>query len=97
MKIKIKTLKDFNLKEKRVLVRSDFNVPLSNQGDILDDFRIKETLPTINYLIEKKAKLILMSHLARPAQNQKYSLKPIDIRLEDLLKRPVKFLTDCIG
>jgi len=62
----MKTLRDFNLKNKRVLVRCDFNVPLDEKGNILDDFRIKQSLPTIKYLIEKKAKIILMSHLGRP-------------------------------
>ena len=93
----MKFLKDFELKGKRALVRCDFNVPLSPKGEILDDFRIKETIPTIEYLIKKGAKLLLMSHLGRPAQNQKYSLKPIAPRLEELLGKPVKFLADCIG
>ena len=62
----LKTLKDFNLQNKRVLVRCDFNVPLDERGNILDDFRIKQTIPTIKYLIEKGAKLLLMSHLGRP-------------------------------
>ena len=55
-----KTLKDFNVTGKRVLVRCDFNVPLDEKGNILDDYRIKQTLPTIKYLIEQKAKIILM-------------------------------------
>lgn len=61
-----KTLRDFKVKRKRVLVRCDFNVPLDEQGNILDDFRIKQTLPTIKYLLKKKAKIILMSHLGEP-------------------------------
>jgi len=93
----MKTLKDFNFKNKRVLVRCDFNVALDEKGRITEDFRIKQTIPTIEYLIKKGAKLLLMSHLGRPAQNQKYSLKPIAPRLEELLGKPVKFLADCIG
>jgi len=61
-----KVLKDFNVAGKRVLVRCDFNVPLDEKGNVLDDFRIKQTLPTIQYLIERKAKIILMSHLGEP-------------------------------
>ena len=94
----VKTLRDFNLKGKRVLVRCDFNVPLSEKGEILDDFRIRKTIPTIKYLIKKGAKVILMSHLGRPeGRQEKYSLKPIAKRLEKLLKKKMKFLDDCIG
>ena len=93
----IKTLRQFNLKKKKVLVRCDFNVPLNEKGEILDDFRIKKTLPTIEYLIEKGAKIILMSHLGRPLENQKYSLKPVAQRLEKLLKKKIGFLEDCVG
>jgi len=101
----MKVLKDLDLRQKRVLVRCDFNVPLSQQrGIILDDFRIRKTIPTIKYLKEKRAKIILMSHLGRPAEIKneklkikKFSLKPIAQRLEKLLGRKVKFLDDCIG
>ena len=86
----MKTIRDFNPKGKRVLVRCDFNVPLSPEGEILDDFRIKKTLPTIKYLIEKKAKVILISHLGRPkGRQEKYSLKPVALRLEKLLRQKV--------
>ncbi|MBZ1345234.1 MAG: phosphoglycerate kinase [Candidatus Nealsonbacteria bacterium] len=70
----LKAIKNFNFKGKKVLVRCDFNVPLSEKGDVLDDFRIKASLPTIEYLIKKGAKLLLMSHMGRSfdsAQNQK--------------------------
>ena len=60
----MKTLKDFDVKNKRVLIRCDFNIPLDEKGNITDDFRIKQTIPTIEYLLENKAKVILMSHLA---------------------------------
>ncbi len=87
-----KTLKDFDLQNKRVLVRCDFNVPLDEEGNILDDFRIKKTIPTIEYLIKNKAKVILISHLGRPTESskfKKYSLKPIALKLEELLEQEV--------
>jgi 3-phosphoglycerate kinase len=100
----MRALKDFQLENKKVLLRVDFNVPLDKKGKILDDFRIKKTLPTINYLREKKAKIILISHLGRPLKNQKikakskkYSLKLLVPCLENLFKAKVKFLEDCIG
>ena len=87
----MKSLKDFNLKGKKVLVRVDFNVPLSEKGVILDDFRIKASLPTIEYLIKKRGKIILISHLGRPEGKfvKKFSLKTVALRLEKLLKRKV--------
>jgi phosphoglycerate kinase len=88
----MKSVKEFSLKNKKVLLRCDFNVPLSKKREILDDFRIRETLPTIEYLIKKGAKIILMSHLSGGE-----TLKPIAKKLEELLKKPVKFLTDCLG
>ena len=94
----MKKITDFNFGGKRVLVRCDFNVPLSPEGKISDDFRIKKTLPTIKYLIKKKAKVILISHLGRPkGRQEKYSLKPVAKKLERLLKKKVKFLPDCVG
>ena len=83
----MKTIKDFNVANKRVLVRCDFNVPLK-QGNILDDFRIKKVLPTIQYLSEKKAKVVLISHLGRPkGREMEFSLKPVAERLEKLLEK----------
>jgi len=94
----MRTLKDFQFKEKRVLVRCDFNVPLNGQGNILDDFRIKQAIPTIEYLIKEEARIILISHLGRPKDREiRYSLKAIAQRLEKLLNRKVKFLNDCLG
>jgi len=100
----MKTLRDFDLQEKTVLVRCDFNVPLDEKGNILDDFRIEKTLPTIKYLKEKKAKIILMSHLGRPEEakdsrlrEKQFSLRPVAIRLSALLKEEIKFLPGCIG
>lgn len=92
------TVKDLDLKGKKVLVRVDFNVPLKN-GMITDDTRIKACLPTIQYLIDHKAKIILLSHLGRPKgkKNLEMSLAPCAKRLEELLKLPVKMAKDCIG
>ncbi|WKC77644.1 phosphoglycerate kinase [Borreliella turdi] len=95
----IKTVKDFNsFAGKRALVRCDFNVPLK-EGSISDDTRIKAALPTIEYLKERGAKIVLISHLGRPEgkKNLKYSLKPVANRLSELLGQDVKMLSDCIG
>jgi 3-phosphoglycerate kinase len=95
-----------NLKNKKVLVRVDFNVPVGDDGivDNKEDWRIKAALPTIEYLIEKKAKVVLMAHLGRPEKYQvssiKYqacSLKPVANRLEKLLDCKIKFVDDCVG
>ncbi len=96
-KLSILDLKEEDLANKRVLVRVDFNVPIKN-GVITDDKRIREALPTIQYLIEKKAKVILMSHLGRPKGIQEdLRLDPIAKRLSELLGKKVKKLNDCIG
>jgi len=94
-----KTVKDLNLKDKRVLVRVDFNVPLDDNGKITDDTRITSSLPTIEYILKQGGKLILMSHLGRPKGQVKEDerLTPVAKRLEELLKKPVKKLNDCIG
>lgn len=99
-----KTVRDIDLKGKRVLVRVDFNVPLSKQPDangnytVTDDTRIRAALPTINYLIEQGAKVILASHLGRPkAPEPKSSLKPAAEGLSKLINRPVKLAPDCVG
>ncbi len=96
--MKLKTLKDINVEGKRVLVRVDFNVPLQ-EGRVASDKRIKSALRTINYLIDKDAKIILISHLGRPGGEVKEDLRmdPIAHRLESLLKKPVLKLDDCIG
>ena len=94
-----KTLQNFDLNGKKVLVRVDFNIPLSEQGDILDDFRIKAVIPTIEYLTQNNAKIILISHLGNPNSKDKakYTLKPIALRLEKLLNKKIKFLENCVG
>jgi len=94
------TIKDIELKNKKVLVRADFNVPQDANLNITDDTRIRATLPTIKYILQNGAKkLILMSHLGRPDGKRldKYSLKPVALRLKELLKEEVRFLDDCIG
>ena len=92
------TLKDIELKDKTVLVRADFNVPQDENLNITDDTRIRATLPTIKFILQNNArKIILMSHLGRPDGKvaAKYSLKPVALRLQELLGIPVKFLNDC--
>lgn len=93
--------KNGGLRSKKVLVRVDFNVPMSkeSEGVITDDKRIVESLPTINKVISEGGRLILMSHMGRPKgeKNLKYSLRPIAIHLSELLNKPVLFADDCIG
>lgn len=93
--------KDGGLKSKRVLVRVDFNVPMSKdiEGQITDDKRIAESLPTISKIISEGGRCILMSHLGRPKgeKNLKYSLQPVAQHLSGIMKRPVYFSDDCIG
>lgn len=94
-----KTIEKVDLKNKRVFIRADFNVPLDDNGNITDDGRIRSTLPTINYALDAGAKVILASHLGRPKgkPNPKYSLAPVALRLNRLLSKEVKFAKDCIG
>ncbi|MGN0712808.1 MAG: phosphoglycerate kinase [Anaerovoracaceae bacterium] len=89
-----KTVKDINVQGKRVIVRCDFNVPMK-EGVITDDIRIVSALPTVKYLIEQGAKVILMSHMGRPdgEPNMKYTLKPVADRLSQLLGREVLFVS----
>ncbi|PKM61009.1 MAG: phosphoglycerate kinase [Firmicutes bacterium HGW-Firmicutes-4] len=91
-----KTVSDIDLKGKKVLMRADFNVPLDENGVITDETRITAALPTINYILEQGASLILMSHMGRPKNqpNPKYSLEPVAKKLSELLKKPVIFNDD---
>ena len=91
-----KTLENYDYSGKKVLVRCDFNVPMDDNLNITDDIRIKSSLPTINYLIERSAKVILMSHLGRPKgeANSKYSLEPVARRLSELLGKEIVFADD---
>lgn len=94
-----KTVRDIDIKGKKVLVRVDFNVPLDDKKNITDDTRIKEALPTIKYLLENNARVILMSHLGRPKGevNNEFSLAPVSVDLAKLLNKNVTMTSDCIG
>jgi len=94
-----KTVEDIEVSGKKVLVRCDFNVPQDENGNITDDRRIREALKTIKYLLDNNAKVILTSHLGRPKGefNAKYSLKPVAVRLTELLGKEVKIAEDVIG
>ena len=98
MSFRKKTLRHLDPAGKRVLTRVDFNVPLKD-GQVADDTRIVASLPTVRYLIEKRARLVLLSHLGRPEgkPDPRYSLRPVATRLERLLRSPVAFATDCVG
>src|SRR5215472_14081281 len=99
------SIRDLDLKRKRVFIRVDFNVPLDEHGGVTDDTRIRETLPTIEYALRNKARVILASHLGRPKgkPNQQMSLKRVGERLRMLLDKDmnpsenVGFSPDCIG
>ncbi len=95
----MKTIRDIDISDKRVFIRVDFNVPLDRQQRITDDSRIRAALPTIVYAREKRAKLILASHLGRPKGKpvQEFSLSPVAERLGDLLDTNVRMAEDCVG
>lgn len=93
------SIQELDVQGKRVLIRVDYNVPINEAGAISDDTRIRLTLPTIEYLLKRGARLILMSHFGRPKGkvDLKYSLKPCAERLSKLIGKPVKFAPDCVG
>ncbi|MGB1519376.1 MAG: phosphoglycerate kinase, partial [Limisphaerales bacterium] len=96
------TIKDIELHGKRVFVRVDYNVPMEEKDGsmvINDDTRIRATLPTLDFLVEKGAKILLAAHLGRPKGQREdtLSLRPVAQRLSDLLGRPVAFVDDCVG
>ncbi|HQI82035.1 MAG TPA: phosphoglycerate kinase [Deltaproteobacteria bacterium] len=94
----IPSIKDLNLKQKRVLIRVDFNVPLNENGIITDDARIRAALPTISHAVGQGGRVILMSHLGRPKKaDKKLSLIPVARRLSELLGTSVNMAPDCIG
>ncbi len=97
--LNVKTVEELDAKGKRVFVRVDFNVPLNENKVITDDTRIRAALPTIRFLMERGAKVILASHLGRPKGqvNEKYSLAPVAAKLGEILGKPVLFAGDCIG
>lgn len=94
-----KTLRDVDLKGRKVLMRVDFNAPLTKDGDIDEDTRIRAALPSINYIAEQGASLILMSHLGRPGGRRvpSMSLKVVAYRLAELVHHPIRFAEECIG
>ncbi len=95
----MRSIREIGLKDQRVLMRVDFNVPMDKEGNITDDARITAAIPTIQYISEQGARLILMSHLGRPdgQRSEKYSLKPVAVHLSELLQKEVKMADDCIG
>lgn len=95
----MKSIRDLELKEKRVLMRVDFNVPMDKAGSIIDDARILAAVPTIRFIYEQGARLILMSHLGRPdgKRDEKYSLKTVARHLSQVLQKEVAMADDCIG
>lgn len=99
MELKRKTIRDVDLTARRVLVRVDYNVPQDQEGRITDDLRIRETLPTIRYILDHGASLILMAHLGRPKGKvvPRMSLKPVAARLGELVGRAVTMAPDCVG
>ena len=96
--MRLQSIQEIDTKEKVVLVRCDFNVPMDEFGNISDDRRIRESLSTIRYLLENQAKVILSSHAGRPdGFNKRYSLKPIANRLRTLLEKEVILSEDVVG
>lgn len=93
-----KTIRDVNVDGKTVLLRVDFNVPLKD-GNVEDDYRITQAIPTIQYLLDRNCKVVLISHLGRPEGEPKpeFSLKPVVARLSELLQKEVLFADNCVG
>jgi len=92
------TVRDIDLKDKRVLLRVDYNVPIKD-GKVTSDYRIEQSLPTLKYLIEQGCKIVIISHLGRPdgMRNERFSLKPAAEVLEKLIDKKVSFQEDCLG
>ncbi|HZY03264.1 MAG TPA: phosphoglycerate kinase, partial [Anaeromyxobacteraceae bacterium] len=97
----LRTIDQLDLAGKRVFIRVDFNVPLDEQGKVADDARIRGALPTIQYAISRKARLVLASHLGRPkgdpSDRKKFTLEPAAERLSELLGQDVILADDCVG
>jgi len=93
-----KTIRDIDLQGKKVLLRADYNVPLNDKGEITDDYRLRQSLPTLNFLLEHGTAVIICSHLGRPdgKADAAFSLLPVAKRLKELLGRDVEFVTDCV-
>ncbi len=93
-----KTIRDCEVTGKRVLIRCDFNVPINEAGEITDDRRIREALPTLRYVLERGGVAIMMSHFGRPkGKDPRYSLRGVASRLSELLGKPVELAPDCVG
>ena len=94
----MKYLKDIKIKDRRVLIRVDYNVPI-NQGQVIDNFRLKASLSTISYCLNEGASIVLMSHLGRPngIKKENLSLDPVSFHLEDLLGKDILFSNNCIS
>ncbi len=94
-----KTINNYNIAGKIVLLRADYNVPLNKDGEVASDYRITQSIPTIKALQEKGCKIVICSHLGRPknAEDKQFSLKPVAKRLSKLLNQPVLFAENCIG
>jgi phosphoglycerate kinase len=92
------SIRDLEMSGRRVFIRVDFNVPLEN-GKVAEDTRVRETIPTLRFAIERGARLVLASHLGRPKgkRDPKYALKPVAARLSELIGLPVDFASDCVG
>src|SRR5665647_1358988 len=99
MTVNKKTVRDIDFKGKRVFVRVDYNVPMDKSGAITDDTRIRATLPTLRYLLDQNAAIILAAHLGRPKGGPapEFSLAPVAKHLAALLGREVNFAADCVG
>lgn len=95
----MRSIRDIDLTNKKVLMRVDFNVPMDDNGQIIDDTKMTAALPTIDYLLERGARLVLMSHLGRPKAkpDPEFSLQPVGARLGQLLHKDVIMADDCIG
>ena len=92
------TIRGVNLRGRTVLVRADYNVPMTKKGTISDDLRIRASLPTLKYLLEQNCKIVIMSHLGRPkGWDMKLSLEVVAKHLTELLGRKVQFVGDCVG
>ena len=99
MKFPYKTIRDVDVRDKQILIREGYDMPFNEDGTIADDFRITASLPTIKYLIERGAKVVLIAHAGRPKgeRNEKYTLAQVAKDLSEKLGQNVKFINDCIG
>lgn len=94
-----KTIRDIDLQGKRILMRAEYDVPLGADGRITNDYRIKGSLPTINYLLEQGCSIVILAHLGRPGgiEDPKLSLKTVAVRLGELMSREVQYVNECVG